>query len=472
MSTDAENGKLSKSHSDHPIVRKRVASLKPSPENATLYDADDPEEIAMLAASIKGNGCAALFITRDNYIVSGHRRHAALLLNGQVWINCHVLDVRRDQMNRDEFIALLRDHNRQRHKSVAEQVRETLVDVDRDQAYANLRERRVKSIYAPEFNGIELVEIEGSKRRFNISAEKAEHVRNIKQVVFVDLRDYWPLSARGIHYPLLNYPFLRNTRLQLPYRNDDHSYDATCELLTRLRLNGTIPWEAMDDFTRPFKGYRAFNDVGAFVQQEVENLFSGYWRKLLQTQSNHVETVVEKNTVYHMAVQVTGKYQIETSSGRGFNSIDPWHDLYVRNRASGKEWLIVIVLSDFDPEGEMIPQVSGRTLRDDFGVDKLKIIKAGVTRAQIEQYQLPVQNFAKETSSNYDWFVRRNNGDTSVYELEALPPAQMLADLDRVIRSVIDTELFNAEVQREREESAYLEALRDRTVEALRGITD
>ena len=77
---------------------------------------------------------------------------------------------------------------------------------------------------------------------------------------------------------------------------------------------------------------------------------------LLQTQPNHIEMLVEKNTVYHMVLRVTEKYQIPTSSGRGFNSIDPWHDLYQRYIDSGKQRLIVIVLSDLDPEGEMIPK--------------------------------------------------------------------------------------------------------------------
>jgi hypothetical protein len=90
----------------------------------------------------------------------------------------------------------------------------------------------------------------------------------------------------------------------------------------------------------------------------------------LQSQPNRIEVVCEKNTIYHMVLKVTEKYQIPTSSGRGFNSIDPWHDLYERYVDSGKDKLIVIVLSDFDPEGEMIPQAGGRTLRDDFGVDE------------------------------------------------------------------------------------------------------
>ena len=173
-----------------------------------------------------------------------------------------------------------------------------------------------------------------------------------------------------------------------------------------------------------------------------------------------------------MVLRVTRKYQVTTSSGRGFNSIDPWHDLYERYRESGKEQLILIVLSDFDPEGEMIPHVGGRTLVDDFGVDydALTIIKAGVTREQIDRYRLQPQNFAKETSSNHDWFVERNGGDDAVYELEALDPADMLRDLDNTIRSVLDIDLFNREVATESEEAAYLEAARARAAEALRGL--
>src|SRR5207253_10963493 len=141
------------------------------------------------------------------------------------------------------------------------------------------------------------------------------------------------------------------------------------DLIARLRLDGTVPWRVFDDVTRPVKEFRAFKNVRHFVRQEVRDLFAGYWRDLLQSQGNHVEVVCEKNTIYHMVLTVTKKYQIPTSSGRGFNSIDPWHDVYQRYRHSGKKRLIVIVLSDTDPEGEMIPHVGGRTLRDDFGVD-------------------------------------------------------------------------------------------------------
>jgi hypothetical protein len=442
------------------IVRKRVSSLKPSPENSQLYRSvyDDPD-LDALAESIKKNGLQEpLVVTLDNYIVSGHRRHAALQRIEQAFATCRVLAVRRACMTTDEYIALVREHNRQRNKTVAEQVREELVDVDPEEAHRHLRMLRDKSVRAAEHNGIAMLQIEGAKKRFGISHDKAEHVKFIEQVVFQDRADYWPLSVRGVHYALLNYKFLRNMaeRYRLPYLNDDNSYQATSDLITRMRLDGSLPWEAFDDGTRPLKEFHPFGNVREFIQQEVGNLFGGYWRDLLQSQPNHIEVVCEKNTIYHMVLRVTERYQIPTSSGRGFNSIDPWHDLVERYESSSKERLIVIVLSDFDPEGEMIPHVGGRTLRDDFGVEDVTIIKAGVTRDQIEEYQLPPQNFAKESSSNYDWFVERNGGDNTVYELEALHPEQMIRDLDNVIRSVLDIDLFNREVAAERDEAVYL----------------
>jgi hypothetical protein len=456
------------------LVRKRVSSLKPSPENRLLYnpiDAYDPE-IIKLANAIKQNGCDALTVTLDNFIVSGHRRHVALLRNGQANVSCRVLPVRRNSMSRDDYVALLRSYNHQRHKSAAEQVREEMVDIDPEKAHRKLRELRDKSVHAAEHNGVEMLQIEGMKRRYGISKQKADHVKYIKQVVFTDRQSYWPLSVRGVHYALLNYDFLRNIPQKLPYKNNDESYQATSDLLTRMRLDCSIPWEAFDDGTRPLQEFHAFKSVRSFVRQEVKNLFAGYWRDLLQTQPTHVEVLCEKNTIYHMVLRITKQYQIPTSSGRGFNSIDPWYDLYQRYIASGKEHLLVIVLADWDPEGEMIPQVGGRTLRDDFKVENFHIIKAGVTREQIDKYQLPAQNFAKETSSNHDWFVNRNGGDDTVYELEALDPEDMMNDLETVVQSVIDIELFNREAAIEQEEAVYLDAIRKTVTERLKGLDE
>jgi hypothetical protein len=318
-----------------------------------------------------------------------------------------------------------------------------------------------------------------------------EHVKYALQVI-EERRPYWPLSVRGVHYPLLNFKFIRGylwphrgkpgfgTRQTLYYANDAGSYAATSDLLTRLRLNGTVPWEALDDPTRPATVPRPFKNVQQFLRQEAKNVFRGYWRDLLQTQPHYVAVLVEKNTVYHMALQVTRKYQVPTFSARGLDSIDSFHDIHLEYIRSGKEGFILIVLSDYDPEGELIPHDAGRRFRDDFGVRDPRIYKAGVTREQIIRHTLPPMNFAKESSSNFDWYVGRNRDwlvehgyeAGTVWELEALEPAVMLANLDAVIRSVLDLDLFNREAAVEQEEARHVQAAQRAACEALRGIGD
>jgi hypothetical protein len=473
-----------------PVVRKRLSTLRPCPENAALYrsiNPNDPEIIGMARRIAKRGLQDSLLVTKDNYIISGHRRYVALKIAEQVMVPCRVLDKRYDKMTTDEVLALLRDYNRHRYKNAAEQVREELIDIKPEEAHRQLRKGRGDYLTKMMEEDAPLpITIEGSKRRYGISEDKAEHVRLVTRIIMVDRRRFWPLSVRGVHYPLLNFDFVRGyywprsheddhgTRRALRYVNDDGSYAATSDLLTRLRLAGAIPWEALDDGTRPVKTFKAFQDVRHFVRQEVGNLFCGYWRNLLQSQPNHIEVICEKNTVYHIALQVTQQYQIPTSSARGFNSIDPYYDLVKRFRASGKTDLVVIILSDYDPEGEQIPHVAGRTLRDDFGLKspRLHILKAGITRDQIAEHNLPPMCFAKESSSNHAWFVDRNNGDDTVWELEAMDPAILMEDLDLVVRSALDIDLFNREVEREREDAAYLEACHRTAFEALKGIMD
>lgn len=456
-------------------ARKRLSSIHPSPENDILYKPipDDDPDIIALAESIEKNGLHEdITIDLDGNILSGHRRYKALQRLGRQWVHCKVVPVRRSTMGRDDYLALLRDYNRQRHKSVAEQVREEILDGDPEQAWHNLNRRRTKSLSRYTSSGLEKLEIEGESVRCVISDEKGDHVEYVKRVIFTDRKKYWPLSVRQVHYGLLNYTFMRNTRRKLKYRNDDRCYKATSDLVTRLRLNGVIPWSAITDGTRPVTTYRAFSDVRQFVRQELDRLFDGYWRDYLQTQPNYIEVLCEKNTVYHMVERVTREFMVPVSSGRGFGSVDALHEIVERYEASGKGQLILIVMSDFDPEGECIPQVVGRALRDDFGIrsEKIVILKAGVTREQIEKFNLPPQNFAKETSSRHQWFVDRNGGDDTVYELEALPPEAMLADLRDCITSCLDVELFNGEVETERAESLHLEACRSAAADTLRGL--
>jgi ParB-like chromosome segregation protein Spo0J len=115
-----------------------LSYLRPSPENESLYrpvTKDDPDIIA-LADSIREIGVKEpIVMSKDGYILSGHRRFVAAGVAGLTEVPCRIEDVRHDD-DPDRFLTLLREYNRQREKTLEEKLREEVVSADPDGARA------------------------------------------------------------------------------------------------------------------------------------------------------------------------------------------------------------------------------------------------------------------------------------------------------------------------------------------------
>jgi len=437
-----------------------VSKIKPSPENDQLYrpvNLEDPQTIA-LAESIEKFGLKEpIVVTRDLYILSGHRRYAAALLAGM-----KVVPVRYENIERSDpqFVRLVREYNRQREKTLDERLREEIVSLNVDDAYESLVQFRQQ---ASDISA-ETVVLGKCKERSTISDAKQPMVDAI-QTILQERRKFWPMSDRTIHYALLNIKPLRHAKKpDSVYVNDMKSYKDCCDLLTRARLCGLIPMEAISDETRPVTTWQTNATASVFLQKELEAFAKNYWRDLLQSQPNHVEILVEKNTVEPIVQTIAARYTIPLTSGRGFCSIPPRQQMLRRFRDSGKERMVLIVVSDFDPEGESICESFARSMRDDFECD-ISAVKAALTYQQTQELDLPPALTAKDTSSRYAGFVKQYGKD--VYELEALPPEQLQGLVDEAVRSVIDVDMFNAELEKERTDSQWLDVTRRRLVAAL-----
>jgi hypothetical protein len=339
------------------------------------------------------------------------------------------------------------------------------VAVNPETAYQSLITHRRKSA-AVSMNSLEIV---GTKERAEISDAKAPFLAAIQQVID-DRRDFWPLSDRQIHYALLNDPPLRHaSKRSSRYRNDRQSYKSLVELLTRARLVGLVPWQAIADETRPVTNWKVWKSAGSFLRDEVNELFNGYWRDLMQSQTNQIEIVGEKNTVQPILKSVAMKYCIPLTTGRGYCSLPPRRDMAERFRKSGKVKLVLLLVSDFDPDGEEIAHSFARSMRDDFGIDDIHPVKVALTAKQVQEYELPpLMKTTDKESSNRAKFERRYGDD--VFELEALRPEVLQQILQQTIDSVIDVDAFNAELRAEKEDSVYLEARRRLVLDALGGM--
>ena len=447
------------------VSERKLSEIRPSPENDNIYgaiDPDDPEIIAM-AESIRELGVMEpLVVSTDGFILSGHRRYTAAKRLGLKTVPCRVEPICRSD-DIDRFVLLLREYNRQRDKSLAVKLREELVNANPTDAHRELSEYRIEQ----SFVDTAAFEIEGVKHRCKITKAKIPMLNAIIAVLN-DRRKFWPLSVRAVHYGLLNDPPLKHaSKPASTYDNTKNSYEALVELLARARLAGQIPQSAIADVTRPVTIWKVFPDPRRFIRQEIDGFLKGYYRDLMQSQSHHVEIICEKNTVEPILRSVAGEFTIPLTSGRGFCSLPPRYGQAQRYRKSGKDKLILLFVSDHDPDGDQIAHSYARSMRDDFDIADIHPIKVALTPEQIVACELPPVMTAKMTSVNYDRFVEQH-GDDTVFELEALSPTTLQEILTDAIESVIDTDLYNAEVDAEAKDAAFLDGVRNTVHEALK----
>lgn len=441
-----------------------IRDIRPSPENDRLYRPVDPQdpEIITLSESIRYRGVLEpLVITKDGWILSGHRRYCAATLAGLKSVPCRIEPFDRPH-DQDEVISMLVEYNRQqREKLFVEKMREELVSIDRDGAYsALLSERAEKTALS-----VPSLEIREYKSRSRITKAKGPFLQAIVNVL-QDRRVFWPLSDRQIHYALLNAPpLIHASKPASLYANTLNAYKALTELLTRARLAGRIPWEAIADETRPVTTWGVHRDPRSFLREQLKDFFKGYWRDLQQSQPRHVELVVEKNTLRSIVEPVAGQFCIPVTSGRGFCSLPPRREMAMRFKASGKDKLVLLMVSDFDPDGEEIAHSFARSLRDDFGIEQIHPVKVALTVDQVKGLKLPPGGKAKSGSTNYQRFVHQYGAD--VFEVEAIPPAVLQEIVSEAIRSVLDIDAFNREVETEKADAAEIEAARKTAMKAL-----
>jgi excisionase family DNA binding protein len=442
----------------------RLSDIKPSPENDQLYRPVDPDDpgIIELARSIMLHGIREpIVVTEDNRILSGHRRYAACQRLGMELVPVRVEPIRRED-DIDGFVVLLREYNRQREKSFDEKLREELLDVNPEEAYREVVDFREKSDHLD----TEAFEIIGKVHRKRISSPLMPFLHAVESVVD-DLRPFWPVSVRQIHYGLLNAPPLtHSSKPGSAYSNTPAAYKKLVDLVTRARLDGTIPFAAIEDETRPVTVWDVFPSTQPFVQKQVNGLMKGYYRDLQISQPDHVELVIEKNTLSSILKPVAGEFCIPMTSGRGFCSLKPRYDIAQRFQRSGKNRLVLVIVSDFDPDGEEISQSLARSMRDDFGIENIYPIKAALTRDQTQSLNLPKGLKAKPKSKNYDKFCEANNGD-DCWEVESLSPLQLQELVRDAIEGIIDIDLLNQEIAQEKRDAQHLFAVRNTITKSL-----
>jgi hypothetical protein len=449
-----------------------LKEIKPAPENDDTYNAiawDDPE-IHDLARSIKEHGLQQpILISRDGFIISGHRRRIAAYIAGLELVQVRVHPVSRTA-HRDAFIKLLVEMNSQRIKSTSVLLHESLVKIDPKKAHEQIANDRKEKDDARSLNSLTVIDPVDDGRRCEISKAKKPFLDAILRVL-EEQREYWPLSDRQIHYRLLGpgAPLTHASKPDSRYINNKASYRSLTDLLSRGRINELIPWDAIEDVTRPTDLHSAFWNTAAFFRQEFRNFLKGYWRNLLQSQPHHIEIVAEKLTVRTILQKVAKEYTMPLTISRGMSSLPPKKAIERRYILSGKDKLILLVVSDLDPAGDTIAEDLVKSFRRDFDVDYIEAYKVALTIDQVDEFSLAPSMDAKDTSPTYDTFVE-NYGITDAYELEAMEPSDLAETLSSAIEDVLDLDLYNQELAAEEVDSAKIIAVQEQAAQFFKSL--
>jgi hypothetical protein len=460
--TNGKNGQQGKLH--HVRVLP-LGSIIPAPENDEVYNAiawNDPE-IHQLARSIKEHGLQEpILVSQDGYIISGHRRRVAAYIAKLALVPVRVHPISRAE-NPEEFLRLLVEMNSQRIKSASVLLHESMVKIDPKEAHQQIVNDRKEKEEERSATFLSAIDPLDDGERCVISPAKKPFLDAIRRIL-EEQREYWPVSDRQIHYRLLgpDAPLTHASKPDSRYVNDKSSYRKLTDLLARGRVARLIPWQAIDDVTRPVNTHSAFWNAAQFYRQQFDNLLKGYWRNLQQSQPHHVEIVAEKLTVQTILQRVAQEYTIPLTISRGMSSLPPKKAIESRYLTSGKEKLILLVVSDLDPAGDAIAEDLVKSFRRDFDIYDIEAYKAALTIEQVEEFDLQPSMEAKDTSPTYPAFVERY-GITDAYELEAMDPADLANALEEAVKDVLDLDLFNEELAKEEADSKQIVAVRKQT---------
>lgn len=452
------------------IMRMAIATLMVSPENEQLYKNRSTKhpDFRRLVKSIKRHGIQApLLISLDLFVISGHQRLAAAIEAGLTHVPCIMMDIRRSDCTSDEWLAILREHNTGREKTLDERVMENIVDIDPDEAMRAVVDEKVARGSPKSMT----VHVPGkTRRRSPITSQTRAFADAIIGILKGVLGRSLPVPERAIHYRLLPLKIKTSKGMKgFVYANDERSVKALSGMLTRLRLCSEVPWDWICDTTRPIYNVASYADSAEFLGEKTDEIYTGFARDLMQSQTAHYVILLEKLTIKGFIDPVASRYCIPTVTLRGNSGIDTRYQIAEEFKASGKRTMVLFVLTDCDPAGDSICESTVHSLRDEFGIEEdcVTAVRVAMTHEQADEYGVATSLDIKESSVRGKFEERHGRSDC--YELEAVPPEVLAGWLDESIRSNIDVEAYNHEVELQAIDVAKIRATRQSVCEMIKG---
>ena len=275
-----------------------------------------------------------------------------------------------------------------------------------------------------------------------------------------ELKPYWPLTVRQVYYQCVSHGLLNNKH---------SSYTRISKMLTKLRRNDLVTWQAIEDRSRRTTDKRGVEDIEAFVAGQLEYFLDWryYHRCRVQEQNIYLEVVTEKDALAGIMEDIVWPYCCRLNVGKGQVSASMVEQIakrYDQAIMQGKE-PVLLYFGDLDPSGVAIPKALKRNLYDWHSVD-VKLIRCGLNPEQLQQYNLPISvDAAKKQDPNYQaWISNQEYTGIKPTELDAMHPKQLRELLKHSIESVLDMSSYKEQMQKEEIERDKLKVMRSEII--------
>ena len=258
-------------------------------------------------------------------------------------------------------------------------------------------------------------------------------------------------TLRQVHYLLLNDPPVRNTRTGNRYKNDLENYKALSELAGRLRVFGELPFDSIIDSGRTLFMPPTYVCAGEYAEKWLRWFGGDYRRNVMRSQGAFFAVCVEKEALgeffrRHVERTYPGACVMVC---RGKVSHSLVHELRTAFKQSTKGRMVVLAFADCDTDGlEIVNDLPKKLLEQGLREEEFAVVHCGLTHEQAQSFNArpqPLKEGSKSQKTKARKFAERTGHDVG-FELEAIPPEELLRILDGEMAARMDVAAYNAEV--------------------------
>jgi hypothetical protein len=256
------------------------------------------------------------------------------------------------------------------------------------------------------------------------------------------------LTLRQLYYQLVTREVIANRQTE---------YKRLGSIVNDARWAGLIDWLAIEDRTRNLRSLPTWTHPANIINSAISQYRIDFW----SSQRYRPEVWIEKDALTGVISGVCNSWRVPYFSCRGYVSASEiWT---AAQRALGytaeRQKLYIIHLGDHDPSGlDMTRDIRERLAQlSDFQAD-IEVSRIALSYDQVDLYRLP-PNPAKVTDSRYDDYAMIH-GDES-WELDALNPITIVDLIEQEIKSLADSDKWQASIVQEENGKKLLEKAKD-----------